>query len=384
MSYYTSITVLCWLALAVLSVLVWENGRLSRMDKRYLYITYAVLALAALAEWLGVTLSGRETTPAWLLLAVKCADYILTPGVGGALAMQLRSRSVWRKLLIAVLAVNTVLQLVCAFTGWMVRIDAQHRYIHGPLYGAYAGVYFLIIALVIIEFAVYGKRFRRQNRWSLYAVLFLVIVGILMQELPGEDVRTSYMALTLGMSLMFIHYSEYSQLAADDVLQEQMILISTDVLTGLYSRHVYAKSLKDLGASPPKGLVVFSIDVNGLKTVNDTLGHEAGDELICGAARCITATFGNWGICCRTGGDEFVVLAEMDPRQAKKVLAQLNREAAAWHGEKVKELSLAAGFAAAADHPELSAEKLVSVADQAMYAEKAAFYRSAGRDRRRR
>ncbi|MBR5705734.1 MAG: diguanylate cyclase, partial [Deltaproteobacteria bacterium] len=68
------------------------------------------------------------------------------------------------------------------------------------------------------------------------------------------------------------------------------------------------KALDSEGA-PPEDLAVFSIDVNGLKTVNDSLGHDAGDELIRGAADCISAAFGQTGKCYRTGGDEFVVLA---------------------------------------------------------------------------
>ena len=93
---------------------------------------------------------------------------------------------------------------------------------------------------------------------------------------------------------------------------------------------------------------MFSVDINGLKTVNDTLGHEAGDELICGAARCIEATLGTWGKCYRTGGDEFIVLAEMDWTETQEALARLAREA-----------------------------------DQAMYARKAEYYRQTGNDRRR-
>ena len=50
-----------------------------------------------------------------------------------------------------------------------------------------------------------------------------------------------------------------------------------------------------------------TIDINGLKVVNDTLGHAAGDELICGAADCISKTFEKSGTCYRTGGGGGVV-----------------------------------------------------------------------------
>ena len=215
-SYYTSIILLSWLALGVLSILIRENDRLSKSDKRLLYLTYALIAISALAEWCGVQLDGRTDVPKWILVFVKTADYILTPLAGGALVVQMRIENRWRNAMLGILAANAVLQAVSAFTGWMVVVDEAHHYSHGPLYGLYMGLCLAIIAIVIIEFILYGRSFRRQNRLSLYAIMLLVVIGIAIQEaLPGDN-RTSYITLALGAALMFIHYSEYSQLALDE------------------------------------------------------------------------------------------------------------------------------------------------------------------------
>ena len=124
--------------------------------------------------------------------------------------------------------------------------------------------------------------------------------------------------------------------------------------------------------------------MNGLKTVNDTQGHEAGDELIRGAARCILSVIREeQGRCFRTGGDEFVVLACMTLKEAEEAAERLERTASAWHGEKVRSLHMAVGLAHASEHPGLTAEKLVGIADQEMYKAKSAYYRTAGIDRRR-
>ena len=67
-----------------------------------------------------------------------------------------------------------------------------------------------------------------------------------------------------------------------------MHLSYTDELTNLSNRRCYERDLKEnRDKARTDDLVLFSIDVNGLKQVNDTSGHEAGDELICGAAECI-------------------------------------------------------------------------------------------------
>ena len=385
-SYYTSIILLSWLALGVLSILIRENDRLSKSDKRLLYLTYALIAISALAEWCGVQLDGRTDVPKWILVFVKTADYILTPLAGGALVVQMRIENRWRNAMLGILAANAVLQAVSAFTGWMVVVDEAHHYSHGPLYGLYMGLCLAIIAIVIIEFILYGRSFRRQNRLSLYAIMLLVVIGIAIQEaLPGDN-RTSYITLALGAALMFIHYSEYSQLAMDDTVFEQQAQIDTDVLTGLFSRNAYSRTLKKLDSAGPltKDLAAFTIDINGLKTVNDSLGHEAGDELIRGAAACIVNAFGTGRSCYRTGGDEFVVLTPMSREEAGDAIKAVDQETRRWRGDKVKSLSVSAGFALSQDFDELTSEALVRESDKAMYKAKAAYYRKAGRDRRNR
>lgn len=92
--------------------------------------------------------------------------------------------------------------------------------------------------------------------------------------------------------------------------------------------------------------------------------------------------FGESGRCFRTGGDEFVVLAELNEAQAKSALNRLEEEMASWSGKTVKELHLAAGYALAAEHSELSTEKLVNEADIAMYSAKTAYYERTGLERR--
>ena len=186
MSYYTSIIILSWMALGVLCILVRENDRMRKADKRVFYLTYEMLALAALAEWLGVQLNGNSAFPVWFLKLVKCADYILTPASGGMLIFQLPDRSIWRRLMYIVLAVNAVFQILAMLNGWMLSIDAQNHYVHGPLYGLYIAVYLLVTALIVIECIRYGSRFRRQNKVSLYAIVILIISGLSDAFGPGN------------------------------------------------------------------------------------------------------------------------------------------------------------------------------------------------------
>ena len=382
--YYSSIILISWMTLGVLIILVWENNRIKKPDKKIFYISYLLIAISALAELVGLKINGNVNVPAWVIVLVKAMDYIHTPLAGGAIVAQLQIRNKFSKVLQGILGLNIVFQIVSIFTGWMVTVDANHYYSHGPLYVFYMVEYFTILVIVIIQFILYGLKFSKHNRLSLYGVLVLVIAGIGIQELFGKDFRTAYITLSVGATLLFIHYSEYSQLRSDKKIQEQSVLITTDSLTGARSRYAYSQKLNEYDAMPklPDDLTVFLIDIDGLKRTNDTLGHDAGDELIRGSAECIEKTFKDYGCVYRIGGDEFVVFAQMDRAQAETLIQKLKERTAAWKGREVKSISLSSGFAIASEFPGLSCEQLANEADEEMYKAKSEYYRITGFKRR--
>lgn len=383
-SYYTVITLLSIAALLVLCVLVLENGRIPKKQKSLFYLTYLLIGLAAIAEWTGIQMNGNDDIPHWVLMFVKCADYILTPMAGGAIIRQMGIRNVGFKILNGILMVNTAFQIISAFFGWMITIDAHNHYTHGPLYPIYIIEYLCVIAIVVVEFMIYGKGFVSQNRYSLYSIMALVLAGIMIQEVFGGEFRTAYISLTLGAALLFIHYVEFAQLDAENRINAQEKMLNYDALTGLLNRYAYSKALNkyDAGGKLPNDLAAVSIDVNGLKLVNDTLGHAAGDELICGAAKCIKEVFGDVGLAYRTGGDEFIVLANIDREKADALLNQLSDKTNLWDGTLIHNLSLSAGYALVSEYSGVSAEKLVYFADRGMYEEKSRYYNNLGDKRR--
>ena len=376
--YYTLVIIIILLALAVLSVLISENNRISYEKKRLFIATNILISVAALAECTGIHISGKEYIPGWVLRAVKAVDYTLTPMMGGALIALMQEKNAKKKLLAWLFMGNAIFQIVSACGGWMIVMDEQHYYSHGPLYPIYAAFYVLIIINLFIKMISYGKSFRKQNRTSLYATVLLVFIGIAVQEL-FRSYRVAYLASAFGATFLFIHYNEFSQLRLDDEITEQKVIISRDALTGVFSRFAYNDAVKE---SVSKDFAAFVVDINGLKTVNDSIGHEAGDELICGAARCIEETLGKCGRVFRIGGDEFAVFAVMSQEQSETFLADLKQKTDSWSGEKVKNLSLSAGYALASEHDGFSIEELVKEADIAMYEKKKEYYREIGRDRR--
>ena len=88
---------------------------------------------------------------------------------------------------------------------------------------------------------------------------------------------------------------------------------------------------------------MFSVDLNGLKAINDVKGHMAGDELIKGAADCLLLSIGKSGKAYRTGGDEFMAIVYT--KEPEKIRQEIGRRAAKWRGMYTEGMTMSVGHA---------------------------------------
>ena len=95
----------------------------------------------------------------------------------------------------------------------------------------------------------------------------------------------------------------------NSILREKIVYESEhDGLTGLYNKGKYM-AMKSAGFGDPDSIAVFNFDVNNLKYINDSFGHERGDELIIKAAKSIHAVVSDNVFGFRMGGDEYLIVA---------------------------------------------------------------------------
>ena len=154
-----------------------------------------------------------------------------------------------------------------------------------------------------------------------------------------------------------------------------------DELTGCLNRRAYKDDLS--GISLASEFVYAALDVNGVKGVNDTLGHNAGDELIHGAAECMKQCFGSYGKVYRIGGDEFVSIIFVDESELKKIREDFDEVISHWSGAMVNKISISCGYVYSREKNWESFEEIASEADIRMYEAKEKYYSVEGRDRRK-
>lgn len=158
---------------------------------------------------------------------------------------------------------------------------------------------------------------------------------------------------------------------------------NTDELTGLFNRRAYEEYLAlHNDAVTEEDFVYVSMDVNGLKVINDTLGHDAGDELISGAAECMKQCFGSYGKVYRMGGDEFAAIIFASENQLDLIANDFEDVVISWKGKIIDSIAVSCGYVRGSEVASKSLHDIAVLADKRMYEAKSAYYKSKGVDRR--
>lgn len=155
-----------------------------------------------------------------------------------------------------------------------------------------------------------------------------------------------------------------------------------DQMTGLQNRRAYSEQTEAFAKEMPSYCCIIMADVNGLKQINDTLGHEAGDELITGSAECLRQGFQGIETIYRLGGDEFSVILTDRNIDTGKCLEKMKKISSGWKGRHINGISISYGFATSEEFSDIAS--IEKNADRRMYEYKRNYYQSAGKERRKR
>lgn len=185
------------------------------------------------------------------------------------------------------------------------------------------------------------------------------IIGFLGVDDPTTNVEN----MTLLRSVSAFIVDDLEKRATTEKLMQ---LSFTDGLTGMENRHSYIQRIRGVDRLQPKYMGVVYVDINGLKVINDTLGHQYGDKLIIYVAETLTQIFKD--DIYRVGGDEFVILCQdVDKRSFDKMIQRLRKQSKEDVGLKI---SIGASWKSA----DIKIVQQIEDTDKAMYLEKQKYY----------
>ncbi len=203
------------------------------------------------------------------------------------------------------------------------------------------------------------------------------------QVVEKRDLEHSHFTLEMYQRTYYfearIHISELEEILimirdiTDQVIMEMKLrdMAQRDSLTNLYNRRSFEEKLEAIEGTAHQRLALISIDIDGLKLVNDTLGHLAGDDIIIAVAKAITTIFGEFAFISRINGDEFIVIIEgMSQKEIETHLDALKDYVKAHNlDNSTIAISLSNGYAYHKEGP-INTKYLFQEADNNMYQNK--------------
>lgn len=188
-----------------------------------------------------------------------------------------------------------------------------------------------------------------------------------------DDLGTPYGYMAISSDISDRKRDEASLIATTSAMEWQAL---HDELTGLPNRRCFNATFEDrnLQADEISALAIIRIDLDHFKNVNDTMGHEAGDLVLCDVARVLEEVTTGQNMPVRVGGDEFIVLLMDDGRlkTAQDLAAEILRRISEPFEYEGKKIRIGASFGIASSECEVVARgDLVRAADAALYIAKA-------------
>ena len=387
-------------ALLVALVLVFSSR--SRNERQFLdyrlfqLMTWAVALELTLDSFMWLFDGSSTAAGRVLLVASTCLYYVFHPVAPLCYALfslhrispdarRLRRASIY---LVSLWAVSVCLSVASLKTGWYFSVSASGCYSHGPWFGLFAFfsyAYFVIAGCFLFPAwrrkAIDGRTFAS----LLFFPVMPAIAGIL--QITFFGLVLLWPAMTL--STLFIYVT----------LQQRKL--SVDYLTGVFNRRRLDEYLgvctRDRSAPrartsafPPASTLLhrgrrrsrrdadrlagFLSDVDDFKSINDRLGHAAGDAALVDAARILKSSLRATDFLARYAGDEFVAVFHVaSPDELRKVVERVRACAEAFCLEgRPYRLSFSVGAALFDPAIDANADRFVERLDRLMYEEKVA------------
>ena len=291
-----------------------------------------------------------------VLMAIR---YSATPLIIAQVTITLVKRLRWFIFIPALALV--VLNIVSIFTGIVFSINEQTNELErGVLWLApyiMVGLYSVFLVYLLIA---------RSNKSmiEIVPIIFFVFAlgsGLILPFIYHEA-YASIFCVTIAIAL-FAYY-EFS------VLQ----LTKKDSLTGLLNRHAY---FADISNDPKSITALISIDMNGLKVINDNVGHQAGDEALVTLSLCFMRALKNKQTGYRIGGDEFIIVCrKTSEEEVLQIVERIKKSVS----ETEYTCAIGYSFNLSGDKP---ISDLLKESDQMMYSEKEKYYQDSGNERRK-
>lgn len=270
------------------------------------------------------------------------------------------------RLLMLPFLVVCVLDAASIFTGWLFYIDAQGHFRNTALFNIQTVVdYFYLLIPTVCSIYRAVKTRSRQERTEFWTYALYMVAPLLAGLLEDTFPHVPLLALNIFMMILILF------------LMIQNMQVYHDALTGLNNRRRLNQYLKDClpRASAERPLLLFIMDINSFKSINDLYGHLEGDHALQVFSHVIKdVSYSHHGFVARYGGDEFCMALEETEQPPEAIMEEVRQnlqkeKIIKTEGSGSYQLTASIGYTVC-DGSECRLEAVLARADALLYEEK--------------
>ena len=280
-----------------------------------------------------------------------------------------------------------LVSVLCQFMNWF----------HFPVFLRVYQTYMFICCMFIL-FVILQDMMREKQHKILLGGMLTILVIVIRDLIMFNVTKYGWFGVTDGSYVSMVAFGGLVfilSMVIDYIYQVRSQVILTaeneflsriaymDVLTGLYTRRKCEEVFKEIDSSGHE-YIIIQFDLNNLKSTNDRLGHEKGDELLIRFSKCLRKTYTSQEIIGRMGGDEFIVIVPNGKRyNVEDSFARLEKNIADDNAKSTDiKVSSSYGYCRSTEIPEPTARAVYIEADRKMYLAKQRYYLENGGRRR--
>lgn len=371
--FYIVVIIICILCMIFLALDVGKNTVLNKQQINGFRAAFAFVVFGAICEALGIVFDTYGCSLPWIHAVITCIEFIISPH----LPLLLAKACGLKKSIIpmsGLMGIHSVLEVVMLPFGLIITVDEQGRVLQGPLYWIYILACAIVGIYIILAFIYLGKKMGAHNSSSMFIITIILATGQIVNGLDGS-IPTGYFSICITAVLFYMYIQDYLRSKMLNAIDSEQDIANHDSLTGVSSRISFERKAKELDkiieAAPDNlNITICECDLNNLKIINDSFGHEIGDMYIKNCCRSICDMF-NHSPVYRIGGDEFVILVQAEDlsnfEEIRATVQMFAMTEAAKSGDLYERRSFAAGFATYNPMLDRTFADLLKRADMEMY-----------------
>ncbi len=301
-SNYLIVAAISILTLVVSLMHYSENDLFSRRIRKQFALTAIVTIITIVIDALFFVLAGESYISPYVLYIIKASEFILNP-FAIYLTLSILGYSHYhhrndelekiKKILFLLSAFNAVIQAFSVYFHFMFTIDDNNMY--QRTFFTYLYAYFLVLCVVLLVIGTVLFSHKKQNSCKLTVLGFTLMFCFgFSSRFINQNSNFDWLCMSIALLVLTIYYYNLSQ--------------RLDALTQLLNRQVYTQLIESINYTT----IVIMIDANNFKKINDTYGHESGDNTLRILAKLIYKTYSSYAYCFRLGGDEFCIILKPD------------------------------------------------------------------------